>query len=148
MSFLDNPNFSGTVAGPTLAPWRELNLPNAVTFDIVDDAAVAYSGSHYLRFDTNIPGGSIAQDITLQNVKSLSCFGQFRAGGPAPVSGQLTIWNLTIGANVGTRFTVGPNWTLVTITAGVNEPGPEDFRVEIYLNTPKVDLLVDGINAF
>jgi hypothetical protein len=148
VSYLGNPNFSGTVAGPTLAPWVELNLPNSVTYDIVNDPNVAKSGDLYLRFDTNTPGGSIAQDITAQNLRSLSCFGWFRSGGPNPVSGSLTIWNLSINANVSSRFSVGPDWTLVTNTAALNPPGPEDIRIEIYLFTPNASLLVDSINAF
>jgi hypothetical protein len=64
------------------------------------------------------------------------------------VSGQLTIWNLTIQREVSTRFSVGSNWTLVTNTAALNPPGAEDIRVEIYLFTPNVDLLVDSVNAF
>jgi hypothetical protein len=37
MSYLDNPNFSGTKRSPTLAPWVVLNIPSAVTYDLAND---------------------------------------------------------------------------------------------------------------
>ena len=148
MSYLRNPNFSGTTVGPTLSPWVVLNLPNSVAYNIVNDPNVAKSGDLYLRFNTDTAGGSIAQDIVLHDVTSLSCFGWFRSGGANPVSGALTIWDLTRNWFVETRFLVGPDWTLVTNTAGLNPPGPVNIRIEIYLSTPNADLFVDSINAF
>jgi hypothetical protein len=155
MSYLINGNFGGYLSGPRLDPWVVLNEANAVTFDLVNDPSVAKSTDFYLRFDTNTAGGSIAQDIQLRNVPSVTCLGWFRSGGPNPVSGILTIWTLGVQTSVGIRdfavhtsFTVTQNWTLITNTRSLNPYGLRNVRIEIYHNTPNEDLLVDSINAF
>ena len=155
MSYLLNPDFGGYYANNRFDPWFVLNVANAVTFDVLNDPSNAQSGDFYLRFDTNTAGGSIAQDIRLENVPSLTCIGWFRSGGPNPVSGTLTIWTIGVSTRSGSRdfsahtpFTVGPNWTLVTNTASLNAFEPRSARIEVYHNTPNENLLIDSINAF
>jgi hypothetical protein len=67
---------------------------------------------------------------------------------PGPcIAGQLTFWDG--GNNVSTGFWVDQNWTFVTSTMGLSNPGTtRQVRFEFYLFTVETDLLIDSANVF
>jgi hypothetical protein len=96
---------------------------------------------------TSEPFGSIAQDFVVSE-PSVTALAYVRSEGPNPVNGQFTIWDLQGGRNISTQFNVGPSWVLLTNTLGLTAGANRNIRIEFYLYTLNVRLLVDSVNAF
>ncbi|MHA5050125.1 hypothetical protein [Streptomyces sp. SD15] len=147
MSYLLNPSFEDKDV-----QWQRVNIPSAVSYDIVQGTAQvpAKSGDFYLAVRSTVPGGSIAQDFTIQGVRSISAFAWVRAR-VGQVRGTLAIWQLgPPDRPMPARFTAGSSdWTLVTSTLDLTNVGSsKTLRIEFYLDTPSTDLLIDSVNAF
>jgi hypothetical protein len=95
-------------------------------------------------------GGSIDRFLPLRKGEkwSISCFAWLRSGTETPVSGALTIWDLARELSIGTDFSVGPSWTIVTKALDLGDRDPRNLRIEIYLTTVDTPLHVDSVNAF
>lgn len=125
-------------------------MPNAVSVSVDTNSNIARSGDKFLRFRTSQDGGSIAQDFLHPDGgtnPSVSAFAFVRSGGPTRVTGSFTLWDLDTGRNISTPINVGRNWVLLINTLGM--PGGQGpCRIEFYLGTVNVDLLLDSVNAF
>lgn len=148
MSYLLNPSFEDQKN----IQWQRVNIGNAVSFDVVQGTSQipAKSGDFYLAARSTVPGGSIAQDFSVQGVRSISAFAWVRAR-VGQVSGTLAIWQLgSPDRAMPARFTaMSAEWDLVTCTLDLtNVASSKTIRVEFYMDTPSSDLLVDSVNAF
>lgn len=146
MSFLLNPSFEEGSTG-----WSRVNLEHAVSYKILGGVG-ARSGENVLSVSTTEASGSIAQDVNVPSgVASVSCFAWVRAKNNTQVEGTLALWQLSPSPQRGmpARFTVGPQWQLVTCTVGFSNTGASKrIRAEIYVGTVNQDLYVDSVNAF
>jgi len=139
MAFLRNPSFEGGVA-----PWQPENIPNAVALTTFG-GGLPRSGSSVLAAFTNTAGGSFRQDFPC-STPSVFAFAWVRAW-TNPVALTFAIWDG--GNNISANFVVDTNWTFITNTIGLSNPGQtRDVRFEIYLQTPNLWLLVDNGNAY
>jgi hypothetical protein len=139
MALLRNPSFEVGVA-----PWQPENIPNAVGLQTFA-GGLPRSGNNVLAAQTNVGGGSFRQDFG-SNAASVFAFAWVRAWG-LPIQAQLTIWDG--GENVSTPFTATQDWSFVTTTLQLTNPGQmRNVRFEIYLFTTNAYLLVDSANVF
>jgi len=141
MALLANPSFEDGVP-----PWQAVNIANAVSLNTFG-GGLARSGGSVLAAFTTTPQASVAQDFQT-NERSVFGFAWVRAW-TNPVSLVFAIWDLDANRNVSASFTVDQNWTLITNTIGLRNPGAgRNVRFEFYLQTPNFWLLVDNANAF
>jgi hypothetical protein len=139
MALLRNPSFEEGIA-----PWQPVNIGNAVALQTFS-GGLPRSGSFVLAALTNTANGSFAQDFP-SAAPSVSAFAWVRAW-TTPVVATLAIWDG--GRNISTPFVATEDWTLITSTLDLSDPGQtRQVRFEIYLRTTNAFLLVDNANAF
>lgn len=159
MSFFTNPNFEHGAPG-----WRPVNKPQSVTFGQQEDPALSRTNSTFAYASTKDAGGSVALDFTWPQIESLVNTGsgiypavwspasitilawvRARPGTP-DFSGRLTLWDLQGGTANSVPFIANQQWQPVTIMG--TQTANNNFRIELYLNTPNEDLLIDSLNCF
>ena len=139
---LQQASFESSAAG-----WRPVNLTGDVNLAQYNNAAFAHDGSGFLETKTSLPGGSVAQNVSVstQAGQSYSFSVWLRSAGASPVSGTLAVWGLGgIGQSGSTNFTVGPTWTRVTAPLPIKNSGHTILRAEIYMETTGLSLDADG----
>lgn len=112
----------------------------------------AYEDSNYLEWNTGSAG---AGSSVYQDVSTLPLVGQtyqgsmmLRSPSGAPVSAQLVLW-ATAGpspseAGVTTVNLSSTSWTRYSVSLQVAKSGFTDLRLQLYLNSPGVNLDVDA----
>lgn len=166
MGWFSNPNL-----GQGLGGWRALNDAPSVTFQTETDVSLARTSSSYAYARAAQGGASVALDFAYPELVvdystntdsgdgilikfgwqppsfTIEAWTRVRPGAPN-VSATLALWAL--GAQPQPHDTVGfiatQSWQAVTIS-GVNI-GNRTRRIEIYLNTPNTDLLIDSVACF
>src|SRR5436305_1040617 len=142
-NLLQQASFESSAAG-----WRPVNLASGVNLAQYNNVARAHDGSGFLEMNTSLPGGSVAQDVSVstQPGQSYSFSVWLRAApGASPVSGTLALWALGgIGESGSTGFTVGQSWTQVTAPLNIKNAGHTVLRAEIYMATIGVNFDADG----
>jgi hypothetical protein len=136
--------------------WRPVNLAPSVTMDAMTNGpdGNAQAGSGFLRASTTQQGGSVAIDTTYDLAPTrLAVYAWVRAPGP-PVSGLLTIWQLSpdgIDNHPDTPFQAVGTWTAIgNVIELIRQPTdtePVTVRVEFYINTVNASLDIDSVVA-
>jgi hypothetical protein len=114
----------------------------------VQDASYAFEGNAFMRTSTLVAGGSVAQTVVavpqVGHAYTFSAWLRTMPGSP-PVTGSLRLTALGSSWEVGTQtFTVGPQWTLVSVPLAVTRTGHTSFRTEVLLTTTGRALDVDA----
>ena len=146
-NLLQNASFESSAVG-----WFKNNLANAVNMAQYNPgphgAGYAHDGSGFLEMNTSQPGGSVAQNVACypQPEGSYSFSVWLRVPPNSPdVSGSVVLWGLGGTEEKGsTSFTVGEQWTLVTATLDIQQPGHNSLRGEIYMETTGANLDADA----
>jgi len=140
---LDNASFEANAVG-----WRPWNYAASVNLAEYNNPARSHDGHGFLEMNTSAPGGSVAEDVWVNTVaeQSYSFSVWLRAApGTNSVSGTLALWGLlgTEEEHGSTNFTVGENWTLVTVPLDPKYSHP-GLRAEIYMSSPYANFNADG----
>ena len=149
--------------------WQANYKADTVVVTTQQDAGLART-SGCMVVATSSQGGSIAYDFTwpqvLINVNSHSIGAQgppyqgtgifqpgvltfstwVRARPGQTYSGQLALWDLSQQKNDTVPFEAGDSWQWLTLSAEHLGAGDE-YRIEIYLTAPNVDLLLDRMSV-
>jgi hypothetical protein len=114
------------------------------------DAGTARSGTSYGIARSSVVGGSVAQDFEVALARSVMAFAwvRSRTGSPS-VSGSFVLWSLSNGQAVTTKFTASQEWAMTCVAQDVPGQGTSNspMRLEFYLDTINVDLLIDLANV-
>jgi hypothetical protein len=175
-----------TTEGPSsllgAGSWRRINRDNQVTiFNLTNQSASnasgpAKSGTSFMRFVSQVDGGSIGIDlpvtgggsntpIPLQSrvslADSLTALAYVRSGSPtARARGVFKIWSLGLETEVvnnnGVQFDVGNEWTLIMGVLATcayahrttQQTWSPQKRIEFYSSTPHVPIDIDSVTLF
>jgi hypothetical protein len=114
----------------------------------ITSSATAYEGSRYLTVATQVPGRSVGQDVAHVPLAGETFTATIWMRSPRPDStfqGKLVLWALGgTSENSVTRFTVGQEWTPVTVQLPVVRSGHSRLRLEVYLSTTGTNLELDA----
>jgi hypothetical protein len=122
------------------AGWGPGNGGDGFNFVTYEDPAVAHSGSSFMASNTTTAGRSLAQTVSGSFIAGGTYTGSLwvRSSIAEPVSGALVLWATGGGLDRGeTRFTAGPTWEQVQVTASLTGTRTE-LKLEAYENTPGV----------
>ncbi len=111
------------------------------------DSDYAPEGAGYLEMNTSESGGSVYQDVSVapQQEESYTFSAWLRSSSDTPFSGALALWGMGGTAEgSSTEFTVGPQWTLVSVSLDVITTGHTSMRAYIYMTTTGGNLDMDG----
>lgn len=139
-------NASFEVGNPS--PWQKCNIPDAVNLTTYTKPGYAREGTSYAEMNTSAQGGSVCQDVGIAprpgQSHTFSVWLRTPPGTPR-VSGTLTLWATGgTGESDDTNFTVGDNWTLVSVPLDITTANHSGLRAEIYLATTNANLDADG----
>jgi|SRR5215467_4158685 len=145
MSLLQNPDFESN----RLQPWKAVAEFDTVKLEVGNDTHIARTGAHFLRFRAANEHSSVGQDIEV-TMPSVTALAYVRAE-TIDVSGSLTIWDLVPVPNkkIVAPFKVDQTWTQIVATLGRETPDRKGLvRIELYLDTKDVFMLIDSVTAF
>ena len=123
--------------------WANATSVSAVS---MTDAAYAQEGHGWLGVTTSTAGGSIAQQVFAipQAGHTYTFSAWLRTSGAATVTGRLKLTAVGGTSEVASQpFTVGPEWTLVSVPLSVARTGHKSFLTEVALTTTGTRLDVD-----
>ena len=99
----------------------------------------AEDGTHYFATNTDVLGHSLSQDVPwpVSRTTAYTATIWLRSASGVPYSGTLALWGLGGAAAIQgvTPFTVGPQWTQVSVTLPVTRSDENDLRLEVYEQT-------------
>ena len=140
-NFLRAASFEASVEG-----WGFAN--GALDRQIVGPASDAKAGRYYLAMYTATRGRSLSQDVVTQIAPRQSFTGSIwvrSATAGKSFSGSLAIWALGGSTEVASRkFTVGAEWTEITLTLPIARSGHSMVRLEVYLDSTDAMLNMDS----
>jgi hypothetical protein len=141
---LTNASFENSAGG-----WNRIAFASSVNYTTYKNAARAHDGVGFMEMNTAVAGGSVAQDVAISTSPgesyTYSVWLRSLAPGGAPVSGSLALYGMGGTQEKGnTDFTVGSQWTLVSVPLDVANSGHTQLRAEIYMGSTGVNYDVDG----
>ena len=152
MALLENSTFETGIGN-----WRLLNLPGPVSPQVTRNGT-ARSGDAFLRWSAQAPMSSVAIDFYVEEPKpprSLCALAYVRVvPNPQPmisVSGIMKMWNLSQPGPQDvndTRFTVGPDWSLLMCSIDLPLLPATRVRLEFYYTGGFPFLDIDTVNVF
>jgi hypothetical protein len=148
---------------PNTPGWRPCYKPETVAVTTVQDNALGRT-SGWMVSARSSGGGSIAVDFDWPQVWiTLSGSGGMGMGAYHPtvlmfstwvrtrpgqrLSGTLAFWDLTKEWKDSVPFEATDRWSPLSLSAGYPDTFRDKHRLEIYMHTPNVDLLVDRTAA-
>jgi hypothetical protein len=144
---------AGSFESASAQNWQR--SPSAANLVVYTAGATGVTPAHRDYFAaTNAPdaSGSLFQDLRRRPAvgESYTAEAWLRSDTPGTTyTGTLAVWGLGGATDVAfSDFSVGDQWTKVTIQVPVTNEGHTTFRVELYLKTPGQTLFVDGVQLY
>ncbi len=136
--------------------WIANYRPQTVSVDTEQDASLARTSGWIVRASSS-DGGSIAYDfkwpsiplyVGNQSVAAIvpvvTFFTWVRARPGQTFTGTLALWDLTQNKNDSVPFEVADAWQPLSLSA--EQLGTDDdYRIELYLSSPSIEVLVDRL---
>ena len=137
--------------------WRAVNESAAVSVNTLQDVNVSRTSGWCVVAQTTQLGGSIAIDFKwpfqeiligtevsgfMPPVITMATWIRTRPG--QILNGTLTFWDVTKNLSDTVQFTATEIWQAISLSAALLPQSADDvYRVEIYMNSANVNLLVD-----
>jgi hypothetical protein len=143
---------AGTFEGGASQNWvRSGPNVNFVVYSQAQTGIAPHGGSYFAATNSSAAGGSVSQTVSKSpNVgDTYTAEVWLRSSSTTPYTGRLALWGLggTTEA-ASTSFTVGQNWTKVSVIAPIAQSGHTALKFEIYDDTTSGTLFVDDARLF
>lgn len=140
---LRNPGFEST---PGTEYWTAADGGD-VDFSGYASTSNAQAGSKYLRVLANSVGARVKQTLQFTTAvgEKYTAKAWVRSSGTTPVTGKLFVYaGGPSTESISQSFTVGPEWTQVSVTLPIRQAGHTDLKVVVESNTVGEWLRVDS----
>jgi hypothetical protein len=141
-NLLLNASFENSAGG-----WAPIHNGGQVWHVPYRNAARSHDGGGFLEMNTSVQGGSVYQDVAVATTvgDSYTFSAWMRSPSGKRISGSLALWGMGgTQENGSTSFTVGPQWTLISVPLDVAQAGHTQLRAQVYMSTPGANYNIDG----
>ena len=135
---------SASFEGGSVAGWNWSNGP--INRLAVADRRAA-DGNWFLAANTSAAGRAVTQDVARPTRvgEQATVTVQLRSEGTKPFSGKVVVWGLGGATEHAEQpFTVGPQWTPITVKLPVEDSDHSTVRLDVYMTSTDTTLWMDG----